>query len=51
MPLDESLGLQPIDRARDARGVDLEADAQLAERQLAVAGEREQTQQLEARRT
>jgi len=49
LALDQSLGLQAVDCARDARGMDLQADAELAERQLTVPREREQTQQLEAR--
>ena len=40
LALHQSLGLQPIDCTRDARGMDLEADPQLAERQLTVAARR-----------
>ena len=32
LALDQSLGLQPVDCARDARGMNLEADPELAER-------------------
>ena len=37
LALDESLGLQAVDCARDARGMHLQADPQLAERQLTRA--------------